>query len=56
MRLCQSISGTTKPAYGWAGGDPPYGDDPRDQEQIIQGYLYYLALEDYANRDEEARP
>jgi hypothetical protein len=52
----QWVSGTTKPAYGWAGGDPPYGDDPRDQEQIIRGYLYYLALEDYANRDEEAMP
>jgi putative RNase toxin 44 of polymorphic toxin system len=32
---------TWKPKYGEATGGPPYGDDPRDQEQIRKGIRYY---------------
>jgi hypothetical protein len=52
----QEYSGTSIPAFGSWWKDMPHGDDPRDQEQIIRGYLYYIALEDYINRDEEPRP
>jgi hypothetical protein len=48
----QIWSKTWKPAYGVPFTNIPNGDDPRDQEQIIRGYLYYIALESYVNNHE----
>ncbi len=37
----QTQAGTSTPEWGnWYQG-PPYGDDPADQEQIMQGIQYY---------------
>lgn len=38
----QERAGTSRPEYGSYLGDPPYGDDPRDQEQIRRGYDAYF--------------
>uniref|UniRef100_A0A372IIN4 Bacterial toxin 44 domain-containing protein n=1 Tax=Paracidobacterium acidisoli TaxID=2303751 RepID=A0A372IIN4_9BACT len=39
----QGQAGTSSPEWGnWKGG-PPYGDDPNDQAQIMDGYNYYQA-------------
>jgi hypothetical protein len=46
----QQAAGTSKAEWndpGWHmnpwGGEPPYGDDPDDQEQIKKGFEYYYA-------------
>ena len=35
-------SGNWHPSFGWPLGSFPYGDDPRDQRNIIAGYTYSL--------------
>ena len=37
----QGITKTSSPDFGVWYGDPPYGDDPKDQAQIKKGILYY---------------
>jgi RHS repeat-associated protein len=39
----QQYTGPTDPSWGTPSGGPPYGDDPRDQDMIRQGYQYYRA-------------
>lgn len=34
----QCRAGTSNPTFGLPWGEPPYGDDPRDQERIAAGY------------------
>jgi hypothetical protein len=36
----QIASGTSRPEWGKPGGDPPYGDQPEDQEWIKKGIDY----------------
>jgi hypothetical protein len=37
----QVAAGTSRPEWGTPGDGSPYGDDPRDQEQIRRGYNDY---------------
>ena len=37
----QERAGTSKPEWGHWYGDAPYGDDPRDQAKISEGYGYF---------------
>jgi hypothetical protein len=37
----QKLTGTSKSEWGDPARSPPYGDDPRDQEQIQAGIDYY---------------
>ena len=37
----QCRAGTSLPKWGSPWGRPPYGDDPRDQDQIQAGYNYW---------------
>jgi RHS repeat-associated protein len=32
---------TWRPSFGWPGGGPPYGDDPRDQKVISDGMDFF---------------
>jgi hypothetical protein len=40
----QIKAGTSDPSWGTWDGDPPYGDDPNDQENIKIGITYYEKL------------
>ena len=37
----QIKAGTTRPEWGTPESGPPYGDDPKDQQQINRGINYY---------------
>lgn len=37
----QERSGTSDPSFGHWYGDAPYGDDPKDQQQIKAGFQFY---------------
>ena len=39
--FAQTQSGNGNPAFGSPFGAAPYGDDPRDQAQIMNGIAYY---------------
>ncbi|WP_027084127.1 polymorphic toxin type 44 domain-containing protein, partial [Clostridium tyrobutyricum] len=40
----QVKAGTSNPNWGTYTGNPPYGDDPKDQENIKLGISYYEKL------------
>lgn len=39
--FAQVQAGTSEPDWGTPDGNPPYGDDPEDQENIKLGINYY---------------
>ncbi len=39
--LIQEFVGSYDPQYGHFYGNYPYGDDPNDQQMIMEGYYYY---------------
>jgi hypothetical protein len=47
----QIWSGTSKPEWSWPGGVYPHGDDPNDQENLINGWETETLRENTANVD-----
>jgi hypothetical protein len=52
--LAQVKGDRSQPEYDhpFIGGHLPYGDEPWDQEQIIQGYFWYMDLIGYSHANE----